>query len=152
MALVKGTSTQVDHGPEDTLFTWPHLLMRELVLFIFVLAALMVASFLFDAPLEETANPNHSPNPAKAPWYFLGLQEMVSYSAFIGGVLVPALLFLLLILVPFIDPRRIGVGTWFARERRLSMLIFTAVSLIMLGLIVIGSFFRGPNWDFVVPW
>lgn len=152
MELVKGTKPTVGLQPEDMVFTWPHLLIRELVLFIAVTAFLLVSAFFFEAPLEEIANPDHPPNPAKAPWYFLGLQELVGYSAFIGGVLVPTLIVIALILVPFIDRKKVGIGKWFAKERALANGIFLTFLIIMLILIIIGTYFRGPNWGFVIPW
>jgi quinol-cytochrome oxidoreductase complex cytochrome b subunit len=152
MELVKGTTPSVGRTDDEYLFTWPHLLIRELTLFVVVLSVMLLAAFLFDAPLEELANPRHPPNPAKAPWYFLGLQELVSYSALIGGVVIPGLLVLLLVLVPYIDRRRVGIGIWFARERWLANTVFGLFLITMLILIIVGTFFRGPNWDFVVPW
>jgi quinol-cytochrome oxidoreductase complex cytochrome b subunit len=151
MELVKGTKPTVGLQ-EDMVYTWPHLLVRELVLFLTVAAALLLAAFLFDAPLEEMANPNHPPNPAKAPWYFLGLQELVSYSAFVGGVLIPTIIVLVLMLVPYLDRKPGGVGIWFARERRLANGTFLLFIIIMAVLIIVGVWFRGPNWSFVLPW
>lgn len=152
MELVKGTKPTVGSPPEDSVFTWPHLLIRELVALVVVAALLLLSAFLFDAPLEEVANPNHPPNPAKAPWYFLGLQEMVSYSAFVGGVLIPTLIVVVLILVPYIDRKKVGIGIWFAKERALANTLFMTFLVVMLALIILGTFFRGPNWSFVVPW
>jgi menaquinol-cytochrome c reductase cytochrome b/c subunit len=152
MELVRGTKPTVGEMPEDMVYTWPHLLVRELVLLLIVVAALLLAAFLFNAPLEELANPNHPPNPAKAPWYFLGLQELVSYSAMVGGVVIPTLIVAGLMLVPYIDRKRVGIGVWFARERWLANGIFLAFLLVMLTLIIVGMFFRGPNWGFVLPW
>lgn len=152
MELMKGTKPTVGLPPDDMVFTWPHLLIRELALFVIVVGCLLIAAFLFDAPLEEIANPNHPPNPAKAPWYFLGLQELVSYSAFIGGVLIPGLIVVVLMLVPFIDRKKIGIGIWFAKERSLANGLFLSFLLIMFALIVLGTYFRGANWNFVVPW
>jgi len=152
MELVKGTKPTVGLPPDDMVFTWPHLLVRELTLFVVVVAVLLLLAFLFNAPLEELANPNHPPNPAKAPWYFLGLQELVSYSAFIGGVMIPTLIVLGLALVPFIDRKKAGIGVWFAKERSLANGLFLTFLIVMLVLIIIGMYFRGPNWAFVVPW
>ncbi len=152
MELVKGTKPTVGLQPDDMVFSWPHLLIRELVLFVVVVGVLLVAAFYFNAPLEEIANPNHPPNPAKAPWYFLGLQELVSYSAIIGGVLVPGLIVAALALIPFVDRKRVGIGVWFARERVLANTLFMTFLIIMLVLIIIGMYFRGPNWGFVLPW
>jgi menaquinol-cytochrome c reductase cytochrome b/c subunit len=152
MELVKGTKPTVGLQPDDMVFTWPHLLIRELVLFVVVVGVLLVAAFFFNAPLEEIANPNHPPNPAKAPWYFLGLQELVSYSAIIGGVVVPGLIVAVLAIVPFIDRKRVGIGVWFARERIMANTLFMTFLIVMLILIIIGMYFRGPNWGFVIPW
>jgi menaquinol-cytochrome c reductase cytochrome b/c subunit len=152
MELVKGTKPTVGRLPEDMVYTWPHLLVRELVLFVIVAACLLVAAFLFNAPLEEIANPNHPPNPAKAPWYFLGLQELVSYSALIGGVGIPTLIVIGLMLVPYIDRKKAGIGVWFARERWVANSLFAAFLIVMLILIIVGMYFRGPNWGFVLPW
>jgi quinol-cytochrome oxidoreductase complex cytochrome b subunit len=152
MELVKGTKPTVGLTQDEMVFTWPHLLIRELTLFVVVVALLLVGAFLFNAPLEEIANPNHPPNPAKAPWYFLGLQELVSYSAIIGGVVVPGLIVTVLALVPFIDRKRVGIGVWFAKERALANTLFLTFLIVMLILIIIGMYFRGPNWGFVIPW
>ncbi len=152
MELMKGRTHTIDKGPEDTVFTWPHLLVREILLLVLVTALLLIATFIFDAPLEEPANPNHPPNPAKAPWYLLGLQELVSYSAFIGGILVPGLIVVGLMAVPFIDPKKVGIGIWFAKERFWPNVLFILFLISMLGLIIIGVWFRGANWDFVTPW
>lgn len=152
MALMKGKTHAVDKGPEETVFTWPHLLIREIILFVFVVALLLTATFLFDAPLEEPANPSHPPNPAKAPWYFVGIQELVSYSAFIGGILVPGLIVGALMAIPFIDRKKVGIGIWFAKERLWPNILFMAFLIIMLVLIIIGVWFRGENWSFVTPW
>jgi len=152
MELVRGTKPTVGLPPDDMVFTWPHLLVRELTLFVTVVAVLLVLAFLFNAPLEEIANPNHPPNPAKAPWYFLGLQELVSYSAFTGGVLIPTLIVAGLALVPFIDRKKTGIGVWFAKERALANTLFMTFLIVMLILIIVGMYFRGPNWGFVVPW
>jgi quinol-cytochrome oxidoreductase complex cytochrome b subunit len=106
----------------------------------------------WNAPLEELANPTHPPNPAKAPWYFLGLQELVAHSAFWGGVAVPALLLVALILLPYLDRKRAGVGVWFGRERRVAVTIFTICVVATVVFTVIGTYFRGPNWGWVWPW
>ncbi len=152
MELVRGTKPTVGIKSRDTVFTWPHLLVREIILFAVVVAFLLIAAFLWDAPLEEIANPNHPPNPAKAPWYFLGLQEMVSYSAFIGGVLIPGLIVVVLLLIPYIDRKKVGIGIWFAKERALANGLFLTFLIVMLLMIILGTFFRGANWEFVIPW
>jgi cytochrome b-561 len=152
MELMKGETPQVDNGPDDTVFSWPHVFIREIILVVIVIAVLLVAAFLINAPLEEPANANHPPNPAKAPWYLLGLQELVSYSAFIGGVLVPGLIVVGLLMIPYIDRKKVGIGKWFAKERWLANTLFMSFLAIMFILIVIGVWFRGENWAFVLPW
>ena len=132
--------------------TWPHLLIRELVLLLVVLAAVGVSSLLFDAPLEEVADAARTPNPAKAPWYFLGLQELVHHSALLGGVVVPAAAVLALVLLPYLDPAPRGVGVWFARERRLANAVFAVAAVVTVAVTLVGVFFRGPNWAWVWPW
>jgi quinol-cytochrome oxidoreductase complex cytochrome b subunit len=152
MELARGTTPQVGKNPEDEVFSWPHLIFRELLLFLLVIAAVLFLAIFWNAPLEQLANPIHPPNPAKAPWYFLGLQELVSYSAFWGGVVVPGLLVSALVLLPYLDRKRAGVGRWFARERRLANTIFSICLAVAIALTIIGTLFRGPNWSWVVPW
>ena len=151
MELARGTTPQVGRNPEDEVFAWPHLIFRELLLFLLVVAAVLFLAVFWNAPLEELANPIHPPNPAKAPWYFLGLQELVSYSAFWGGVVVPGLLITALVLLPYIDHNRKGVGRWFARERFVANTIFTICLVIAIVLTIIGTLFRGPNWSWQDP-
>ena len=152
MELARGTTPQVGKNPEDEVFSWPHLVFRELLLFLLVTAVVLFLSIFWNAPLEELANSIHPPNPAKAPWYFLGLQELVSYSAFWGGVVVPGLLVTVLMLLPYMDRQRKGVGRWFARERAVANTIFTVCLVTAIVLTIIGTLFRGPNWGWVVPW
>src|SRR5664280_880960 len=152
MELARGTTPQVGKNPEDEVFSWPHLVFRELLLFLLVTAVVLFLAIFWNAPLEELANPIHPPNPAKAPWYFLGLQELVSYSAFWGGVVVPGVLVVALVLLPYMDRQRKGVGRWFARERVVANTIFTICLLTAIVLTIIGTFFRGPNWGWVDPW
>ena len=152
MALTRATGPAVGQEPADEVLSWPHLLFREMLLFLGTCAVVLLLSILFDAPLEEVADPIRPPNPAKAPWYFLGLQELVSYSAFVGGVLVPAVLVGALLLLPFLDRKRVGVGRWFAPQRRTANVAFATVLLVLLVLIVVGHSFRGPNWQWQWPW
>lgn len=154
MALVEGSDRRPVPAtdPADEVFSWPHLLYRELLLFMAVLAFLTIVSLLIQAPLEEIANPARTPNPAKAPWYFLGLQELVHYSAFLGGVLVPTLLVFSLIALPYLDKGASGIGVWFHPGRRRAIAIFSICFGMLTLLTVIGTLFRGPNWAFVWPW
>ncbi|HXX02544.1 MAG TPA: cytochrome b N-terminal domain-containing protein, partial [Candidatus Acidoferrales bacterium] len=150
--LVRGPFTKIGNVPDRSVFAWPNLFMAELVVFLITVAGVLLVSLFFNAPLEEPVNVMHPPNPAKAPWYFLGLQEQVSYSAFWGGVGIPATEVLLLLLVPYIDRKVAGVGRWFARERLLANFLFLTFVIVNVVLIIIGTFFRGPNWEFVSPW
>jgi quinol-cytochrome oxidoreductase complex cytochrome b subunit len=150
--LVRGPLTKVGNIPDNTVFSWPNLFLAELFTFVVTLSAILILSLLFNAPLEEPVNVMHPPNPAKAPWYFLGLQEMVSYSAFWGGIGVPGIFVLLLLLTPYMDRSPKGVGKWFAKERLLANTIFITFVVANVIFVIIGTFFRGPNWAFVTPW
>ena len=152
MAIVEGESLDVERGPEDTVQTWPHLMLRELLVFLLVLIAVLGVSLAFNAPLEEPANALHSTNPAKAPWYFVGIQELVSYSALLGGIVVPTVIVLSLLLLPYLDRNPKGTGVWFSRDRKMAILLFTGFVVAMVVLILIGQFLRGPNWAFPWPW
>jgi len=153
MNLVEGQSAQAGKEPDEMTNSWPHLLKREVALFLLVLIVIMGLSVLFDAPLEEIANPAVTPNPAKAPWYFLGLQELVAWGpAFWGGVLVPGVVFSFIILFPYLDRSRVGTGVWFHPSRRMHNILFTIFVVATIGLIIVGTFMRGPNWQFFWPW
>ena len=153
MALSKRPRASVEaRDPNDDVFAWPHLLYRELLVALAVIVALHVVSLVFMAPLEEMADPTRTPNPAKAPWYFLGLQELVHYSTLVGGVIVPAVLVLALLIIPYVDRDPKGSGRWFAPERRITNSIFTALVALFVGLTIVGTLFRGANWAWVWPW
>jgi len=149
--LVRGPFVKVGKLEEDTVFSWPNLLIAELFVLLLTIAAVMAVSIFFNAPLEQPVNVMHPPNPAKAPWYFLGLQEQVSYSAFWGGIGIPGIELLLLVLLPYLDRGKQGVGRWFARQRILANSIFLLFVIVNVVLIIIGTFFRGANWQFVSP-
>ncbi len=150
--LVRGPLTKVGQIPDNTVFSWPNLFLAELFTFVVTLSAILILSLLFNAPLEEPVNALHPPNPAKAPWYFLGLQEMVSYSAFWGGIGVPGIFVLLLLGTPYLDRGPKGVGKWFSRDRLLANTIFITFVVANIIFVIIGTFFRGANWAFVTPW
>jgi quinol-cytochrome oxidoreductase complex cytochrome b subunit len=135
-----------------TVPSWPYLLFLEMLVLLLVMTLLNVAALLFNAPLEEIADAARTPNPAKAPWYFLGLQELVHYSAFVGGVLVPAGAVFALLIVPYLDSAPHGMGEWFARERRLANSLFGVAVAAAVILTLIGTFFRGSNWRWIWPW
>lgn len=112
-AIVKGKSPHVDRGPENTLPSMPHLFYAETGAFFFTVALCVLLALVSDAPLKELANPAVPENPAKAPWYFLGLQELVSHSAFMGGIGIPTIVILGLSLIPYLDRETAGTGVWF---------------------------------------
>lgn len=133
---------------EDTTFSYPYAFYREAVAFLVTAITVMALSLVWNAPLEEMANPAKTPNPAKAPWYFLGLQEMVSHSALIGGVVAPGLIVLALLAIPYFDPnvsRR-------PADRKWALWVFTLFVIANIVLIVIGTYFRGPGWSLTPPW
>jgi quinol-cytochrome oxidoreductase complex cytochrome b subunit len=137
---------------DSVITTFPRVVYMELLVFLILTAALIAASLLFNAPLEEEANPLTPSNPSKAPWYFLGLQELVGYSAFWGGVGVPTILMTYLLVLPYIDRHPVGIGVWFSRERIVTVSVWT---VILIGIVVttaLGIYFRGPNWKFYWPW
>ena len=133
---------------EDTVFSYPYAFFREAIALMATVTGVMAISLFFHAPLEQLANPAKTPNPAKAPWYFLGLQELVSHSALIGGVVAPALMVLALLAIPYFDRNPSRRPT----DRKWAIWLFTAFVAVNLVLIVIGTFFRGPGWAFVPPW
>jgi hypothetical protein len=149
--FVRGPFTKLGNVPDDSVYSWPNLLMSELFVFVLTVSVILVVSLMFNAPLEQPVNVMHPPNPAKAPWYFLGLQEMVSYSAFWGGIGFPGIMVALLLVTPYIDRGTKGVGKWFAKERLMANTIFLTLVTLNIIFIVIGTFFRGPNWTFVSP-
>ena len=112
-AVVKGKTPAVGDGPENTVPSMPHLFYAELGVFMLTILICLGLSLWMDAPLKELANPNVPENPAKAPWYFLGLQECVSFSAFMGGVGIPSLVIIGLGLIPYLDREKKGTGVWF---------------------------------------
>ncbi len=152
MCVVPTKSEAVTIKTEKQVLAWPEGLLRYVLVFVVLFLALATISLLFNAPLEEPANALHPPNPAKAPWYFLGLQEMVSYSAFWGGVGIPTLLVLLAIAAPYLESKPGGEGVWFHSSRSAANWIFLGIMGTLGVLTLIGTLFRGKNWDFILPW
>jgi hypothetical protein len=134
--------------------TWPHLVRSEFLVAIVALIVLTVWSILVDAPLEDPANPNRTPNPSKAPWYFLGLQEMLVYfDPWIAGVVLPGLIILGLMIIPYVDINPKGNGYYTFKERKFAITVFLFGFLVLwVSLIIVGTFLRGPGWNFFAPW
>ena len=136
MCLVKGSTPAVGKSPEHTVQSWPHLFYREMAVMMVVLLAVLGAAVIWDAPISEIANPNVPENPAKAPWYFLGLQECVSYSAFSGGMLVPTIAVIGLALLPFVDRGRLsGRLLGGAGERKLFAVSVSVALVAVVGML-----------------
>ncbi|MBI4302728.1 MAG: menaquinol-cytochrome C reductase [Chloroflexi bacterium] len=127
MELVKGTSPMVEKGPEDTVTSWPHLLILE-VLAILGTTILLLFWSLLNAPLREFANPDVTENPAKAAWYFMNLQEMLPHmDPALAGVIIPGMMIIVLMALPYIDRSKKDVGIWFASKKGRSIAIWSAV-------------------------
>ncbi|MBI3767226.1 MAG: cytochrome C [Deltaproteobacteria bacterium] len=145
-------------GPgDDKVHTWPHLVRSEFICAILVTVLLIVWSLLSDAPLEEPANPTKTPNPSKAPWYFLGLQEMlVFFDPWHAGVTLPSFIIVGLMVLPFIDINPKGNGYYCFNDRKYEiMTFFLGFHILWVSLIIIGTFLRGPGWNwfwFWQPW
>lgn len=159
--LVKAPTTMVDKGPENTVFAFPLIAIVEVVLTLAVTVALLTMSFAIDAPLEELANPNLTTDPAKAPWYFMGLQEMLEHGhPTLMAVMMPTLMVLFVIAIPYLDNSRKGAGKWFTDERGKKITLYTAIyTLVVMPIyIVLDSMFplreilRGTLPDFVLQY
>lgn len=150
LTVVKaGAIQQVKKEPTDKVSTWPHLVAIEFVALMAVTAALIVFSVFVDAPLLEFANFNEQPNPSKAPWYFLGLQELLSYfDPQVAGVIIPGFGLAGLAIIPYID-RNPSVRP---SDRKLAIMIFSFFVMASAVLTIFGSFFRGPGFNFSFPW
>lgn len=134
-------------------FTFPHLVMKEFIAAILATIVLLAWSMLQNAPLLSIADPNKTENPAKAPWYFVGLQELLVYfDPWIAGVVIPSLIILGLILIPYLDVSRTAIGRYSFRERRTALFTFVFGFGMWFVLILIGQFLRGPNWQFYWFW
>ncbi len=140
-------------APNDKVLVWPDLVYVELISLIIASAFLLVWSIGLPAPIEEPANPTESPNPAKAPWYFLGLQEMLVYfDPWMAGVVIPSLILVGLMAIPYIDRNPENSGFFSYNRRRLAISIFMFGWLVLwLMLIIVGTFLRGPNWNIFGP-
>ncbi|HIL13799.1 MAG TPA: hypothetical protein EYG16_09030, partial [Deltaproteobacteria bacterium] len=142
-------------GPgDDKIHTWPHLVRAEFICFLAVLAFMLVWSLLVDAPLEQPAAPTRTPNPSKAPWYFLGLQEiLVFFDPWHAGVVLPSFIIVGLMVLPYIDINPKGNGYFCYADRKWEILtFFGGFHVLWIVLIVVGTFLRGPGWNWFWPW
>lgn len=138
----------------DKVHVWPYLTRLEFMCAIIITILLSVWSITIDAPLEEPANPSVTPNPSKAPWYFLGLQEMLVYfDPWMAGVVLPTLIIVGLMAIPYIDVNPRGNGYYTFKERKFAILTFLFGFLVLwVWLVIQGTFMRGPGWNFFMPW
>ncbi len=138
----------------DKVQVWPYLVRVEFLTSIVVMIILTIWSITVNAPLEEPANPALTPNPSKAPWYFLGLQELLVYfDPWIAGVVLPTLIIFGLIAIPYIDINTKGNGYYTIKDRPFALSMYAFGFLVLwVVLIVLGTFFRGPGWNIFTPW
>jgi hypothetical protein len=150
LTVVKSGSIQeVKATPVDKVHTWPHLLAAEFVAALLCTAFTFMFSVFVNAPLLQFANPNQTPNPSKAPWYFLGLQELLTmFHPMIAGVTIPGVGLIILILAPYIDKN----PSQKPEDRKFATSIMTVHIMFWAVLVIIGSFFRGPGFNFTLPW
>jgi len=161
MEIVDGTSPMGEKAPEDTVETFPHYVILLTISSLAVILIFLTISLFFDAPLEDLANPLITPNPGKAPWYFTGIQELIHYTdkPVIPAIILPLLIAVWLLLIPYFDRKpggsfaallnRIFIG---GESRRVLTFLFTLFVFGALIFTLIGAFFRGENWGFVLPW
>ena len=143
------TVTATDRNPDDLVFTWPHLFVRHQVVALGTCAVVLLLGVLYAAPLQDYANPMLTPEPAKAPWYFVGLQELLAhFDPLIAGILIPSALGLGLVLLPYVDRN----PSQAMHKRKTALVLFTIMMVLAVGLTVVGALFRGPGWHFVLPW
>lgn len=137
----------------EKVWVWPNLVYTELIAIILGTIVLIIWGIVLKAPLEEPANPTWAPNPAKAPWYFLGLQEMLVYfDPWMAGVVLPGIIVVGLMAIPYIDINPKGNGYYCFNDRKIAMTGFLFGWLVLwVFLIIVGTFLRGPNWTFYGP-
>jgi menaquinol-cytochrome c reductase cytochrome b/c subunit len=150
LTVVKSGSIQdVKASPVDKVHTWPHLLAAEFVAALACTAFTFFFSIWVNAPLLQQANPNRTPNPSKAPWYFLGLQELLTmFHPMIAGVTLPGVGLIVLIFAPYIDKNPSNKP----EDRKFAISLMTVHIMFWSVLVIIGSFFRGPGFNFTLPW
>jgi menaquinol-cytochrome c reductase cytochrome b/c subunit len=150
LTVVKSGSIQdVKAQPVDKVHTWPHLLAAEFVAALACTAFTFLFSIWVNAPLLQLSNPNQTPNPSKAPWYFLGLQELLTmFHPMVAGVTIPGVGLIVLIFAPYIDKNPSNKP----EDRKFAISLMTVHLMFWAVLVMIGSFFRGPGFNFTLPW
>ncbi len=137
---------------DDTVFTWPTLVVKEFLAALFVLVGLLFFSFFVNAPLGEISDPSQAENPAKAPWYFAGLQEqLVYFDPWFAGVVLPSIILVGLIMLPYLDNNPKGNGYISFKERKFAMPVFISGYVFWYLLVYVGTALRGPYWTFFWP-
>ncbi len=150
LTVVKSGSIQdVKAKPQDKVHVWPHLLIVEFVAALVCTVFLLLFSWVVNAPLLELANVNQTPNPSKAPWYFLGLQELLTmFHPMVAGVTIPGMGIFILILAPYLDKNPSNKP----EDRKFAVSLMTLFLMFWAVIAIIGSFFRGPGFNFTLPW
>jgi len=148
---IKKKGAEITH---DKVHVWPYLVRLEFLCSILVVVGLTAWSIVIDAPLEEAANPTKTPNPSKAPWYFLGLQDILVYfDPWFAGVVAPVLIIVGLMLIPYLDVNPKGNGYYTYTERKTAIWVYSFGFLVLwIALIIMGVFLRGPGWNLFMPW
>jgi len=142
-----------DKKKADNPHVWPELPFKELMCAVFIMALLIVWALWLDAPLGEIATPSRTENPAKAPWYFIGLQEILVYfDPWYSGVIMPSIIMAGLMAIPYLDNNPKGVGEYNFSARKFAVINFLVGYAMWMGAIVVGQFMRGPSWLFFWPW
>ena len=154
MAQAAAVPKKKIEGVPEKLHVWPYLVRLEFLCALVVIIALAVWSIVIDAPLEEAANPTKTPNPSKAPWYFLGLQDILVYfDPWFAGVVAPVLIIVGLMLIPYLDVNPKGNGYYTYHERKVAIWVYCFGFLVLwIALIIMGVFLRGPGWNLFMPW
>ncbi|MHB8421610.1 MAG: hypothetical protein ACYC9S_02065 [Leptospirales bacterium] len=151
--LMKGTNPIVRKEPEDTVYTWPNLILIELICALLVTAGLIILVQFVHAPLRSLADPSTTPNPMRAPWYFLGLQELLVYfDPWYAGVVLPGMIILGLMTFPYVDTNPKGIGYYTFSERKFAIFNYSFGFALWWVTIVIGTYLRGLDWQWYWPW
>jgi quinol-cytochrome oxidoreductase complex cytochrome b subunit len=168
LGITGGSSVEIQNTMVDedlrTVPSSPNLTVRLVIVALATLAICILLTLVVQAPLEEAANPSVTPNPAKAPWYFLWLQELVTLTtvhigsftlngALVGGIIVPGLLVIAAVLFPYFDRSPVNTtGVWLPKPRKVQNIVFIVIVVFILVLTSVGTFMRGPYWQFYFPW